>query len=95
VWLYPQKKVTQNDAEIHVTHLVAILADAVDDYPELRRRWIPKGDLERFYGEIVVARGWQPQSWTAMGKALGRVAWRRRTKVGGRVVTCYKFEIGI
>ena len=94
VWLYPQKKAPQNDAEIHVTHLVAILADASDDYPEQRRRWIPRGDLED-YTRNLLARGWQRQNWTAMGKALARVARRRRTKVGGRLVTCYKIKIGM
>ena len=29
-----------------------------------------------------------------MGKALAKIAQRRRTKVGGRLVTCYKFKIG-
>ena len=93
-WLYPQKKAPQNDAEIHVAHLVAILAAASDDYPELRRRWIPRGDLEKYYAELALARGWQRQKWTAMGKALARIAQRRRAKVEGRSVTCYKFKIG-
>ena len=89
VRLYRQKPPDPTEAEIHLQHLLKILADACDDFPELRRHWIPKADLEKFYAEIAEQKGWQTQSWTAMGKALAKAANRRRTKIRGKHMTCY------
>jgi hypothetical protein len=90
VRLYRQAPPEPTVAEIHVQHLIKVLTEASDDHPELKRRWIPKADLEKFYAEIAEAKCWQPQSWTAMGKALAKVASRRRSKIQGRNRTCYR-----
>ena len=88
--LYRQAPPEPTVAEIHVAHLLKVLTEASDDHPELKRCWIPKEDLERFYIEIAEAKGWQSLSWTAMGKALAKVASRRRSKIQGRNRTCYR-----
>ena len=90
--LYRQRRPEPTVAEIHVAHLLKVLTEASDDHPELKRRWIPKEDLERFYIEIAEAKGWQSLSWTAIGKALAKVATRRRSKIQGRNRTCYRIR---
>lgn len=88
--LYPQAN-TPSPADEHVAVLIWALSEAATRHPELKRRWIPKEDLEKFYANLVAVNGWTPQSWTAMGRVLKNKALRRRTKIGSRSVTVYSF----
>ena len=89
--LYPQNA-SPLPADLHVAHLAKALIDASDDFPELLRRWIPKEDLQKYYLQICQANAWEPLHWTLMGRALAKVAHRRRPKINNRHKTCYKIS---
>jgi hypothetical protein len=56
--------------------------------------YIPQSHLQRFYHELCEREGWEPRSWTAIGRRLNSLTDRRRLKRNGKQFRAYKIPRG-
>ena len=52
--------------------------------------YVPRSELERFYGELCAREGWTRRHWAAVGRQLNQLTDRRRLKRNGKQFRAYR-----
>lgn len=81
--IYPEK--SEPEAATHARALLALMTEWCTP-----GRYIKKSELERMYGELCEAEGWQPHNWIAIARHLGKMTEKRTGKRNGKKCVGYR-----
>jgi hypothetical protein len=81
--IYPEK--SEPEAATHARALLALMSEWCTP-----GRYIKKSELERMYGELCKAEGWQPRNWIAIARRLGKMTEKRTGKCNGKKCVGYR-----
>jgi len=82
--VYPTEK-AESEAVVHARALLELMREYCTP-----GKYIEKGQLERMYGELCQAEGWQRRNWVAIARQLGKMTDKRTGKAGGKKRVGYR-----
>ena len=82
--LYPVKP---SPAEAHARAFLAFLQEMC---MEDAGKFVPVPDLKKSYQSFAAKEGWEPVTWTALARQLGKITAKRAPKINGKRRTAYR-----